>query len=199
LASFFSNNGITLEKLKENPDGFDLGPLEPKGRDVLQTKDGKLQLAPDILSEDLARLEQAFAESEESDDTMKYKLIGRRQLRSNNSWLHNSERMVRGKKRCTLLLHPDDAAEIGVEDGDEVEVRSAQGALVISTEVSDEIMPGVVSIPHGWGHDKDDTQVETAKANPGVSINDIVDAQLMDELTGVAALNGIPVEISGLS
>jgi anaerobic selenocysteine-containing dehydrogenase len=158
-----------------------------------------LQLAPDILVDDLSRLADAFAESVDTEPDKPYKLIGRRQLRSNNSWLHNSERMVRGKKRCTLLLHPDDAAQLGVKDGEDVEVRSAQGKLVISTEVSDEIMPGVVSIPHGWGHDKEDTHVQTAKANPGVSINDIVDAKLMDRLTGVASLNGIPVDISTVS
>lgn len=123
-------------------------------------------------------------------------LIGRRQLRSNNSWMHNSERLVRGKARCTLLVHPDDARQYGITSGQMVRVISRVGEIIAPAEVSDEVMPGVVSLPHGWGHDRPGVQLDVARRYPGVSINDITDEQLVDEVSGNAALSGVPVRLA---
>jgi anaerobic selenocysteine-containing dehydrogenase len=125
-------------------------------------------------------------------------LIGRRHVRSNNSWLHNSQRLVKGKPRCTLLIHPDDARPRGIESGALVSVRSRVGELQVAAEVSDAMMPGVVSLPHGWGHDRQGIRLGVAQAHAGVSINDLVDDQRIDVLTGNAVLNGTPVEVRAI-
>jgi anaerobic selenocysteine-containing dehydrogenase len=122
-------------------------------------------------------------------------LIGRRQLRSNNSWLHNSERMVKGKQRCTILMHPDDAADRDLMSGQNVLVRSRSGEIVLPVEVSEEMMRGVVSIPHGWGHDRPGNRLEVAQQHAGASINDLTDHQAIDALCGTAAFNGTPVTV----
>jgi anaerobic selenocysteine-containing dehydrogenase len=122
-------------------------------------------------------------------------LIGRRQLRSNNSWMHNCHRLVRGKQRCTLLMHPEDAVRLGLEDGRIVAIRSRVGRIEAPLELSDEIMPGVVSLPHGWGHDRQGTRLSVAGQHPGASANDITDEQQVDPLIGTAVLNGVPVLI----
>jgi anaerobic selenocysteine-containing dehydrogenase len=123
-------------------------------------------------------------------------LVGRRHLRSNNSWLHNSQRLVKGPARCTLLVHPDDAAKHGVREGDRARVTSARGSLEATVAVSDEMMPGVVSLPHGWGHDRPGTQMGVAHAHAGVSINDITDEHRLDRLTGNAAFSAVPVTLA---
>ena len=120
-------------------------------------------------------------------------LIGRRQLRSNNSWMHNSERLMRGKERCTLLMHPDDATARGIADGLCVRVRSRVGSVDVLAELSTEMMPGVVSLPHGWGHARAGVRLRTATAHPGASINDLTDDQRLDELSGTAAFSGVEV------
>lgn len=127
-------------------------------------------------------------------------LIGRRHVRSNNSWLHNSHRLVKGKPRCVALIHPSDAERLGLA-GDQavVRVRSRVGELEVSASISDEVMPGVISIPHGWGHDKDDTSWKTAQAHAGVNLNSLTDEQALDHLSGNAALNGIPVEVRAVA
>ena len=125
-------------------------------------------------------------------------LVGRRHLRSNNSWLHNSQRLVKGPARCTLLVHPDDARRHGVRDGERVRVTSARGSLEATAAVTDEMMPGVVSLPHGWGHDRSGTRMGVASAHAGVSINDITDEHRVDRLTGNAAFSAVPVAIEAV-
>jgi anaerobic selenocysteine-containing dehydrogenase len=116
-------------------------------------------------------------------------------VRSNNSWLHNSQRLVKGKPRCNLLIHPDDASRRGVRDGAIVRLRSRVGEVQVTAEVTADIMPGVVSLPHGWGHDRDGIRLSVASRHAGVSLNDLVDDQRIDALTGTAVLNGTPVEV----
>jgi anaerobic selenocysteine-containing dehydrogenase len=122
-------------------------------------------------------------------------LIGRRQLRSNNSWLHNSKRLMGGKNRCTLLMHPDDASQRNMDDGDTVVVQSRVGSLEIPLEKTEAMMPGVVSIPHGFGHGKKGSNLDVANKNAGVSINDLTDEEHFDSLTGNAGFSGVPVEV----
>lgn len=186
--------GLTLRRLKDAPHGIDLGPLRPALPDRLPGAK-RIQLAPRVLVEDLGRLGAAFPESapDAGDDEML--LIGRRHLRSNNSWMHNSERLVRGRDRCTLMVHPDDAARLGVADGAEVEVRSRVGAVRAKAEVTDEVMAGVVSLPHGWGHGRPGVRLRVAAEHPGVSVNDLTDHEAVDEACGNAALNGVPVTV----
>jgi anaerobic selenocysteine-containing dehydrogenase len=140
---------VTLADLEAAPHGIDFGPLEPRMPEILRTPSGKIELAPEALVADVPRLRAALAEPVDGPMT----LIGRRELRSNNSWMHNVPTLVRGKERCTALVHPDDAARLGLVDGEEAVVRSRAGEIVVPVEVTDDVMPGVVSIPHGWGHD----------------------------------------------
>jgi len=125
-------------------------------------------------------------------------LIGRRQLRSNNSWMHNFPRLMKGRDRCTVLIHPDDAKTLGVSSGQRVAITSASGGIEAPVEISEEIMPGVVSLPHGWGHHRDGVRLATAILNPGVSLNDVIDDGLVDPVIGTAILSGIPVTIKGV-
>jgi anaerobic selenocysteine-containing dehydrogenase len=125
-------------------------------------------------------------------------LIGRRQLRSNNSWMHNSHRLVKGPDRCTVIMHPEDAARLGLAAAQRVRVSSRVGSIELGLAVSDEVMPGVVSIPHGWGHDRPGVALQTAAQHPGASVNDLTDETLLDELCGNAALNGVPVRVEAL-
>ena len=125
-------------------------------------------------------------------------LIGRRHLRSNNSWLHNSRRLVKGPRRCTLLVHPEDAHRLGLRDGGQASVTSKRGRIVTIVEVSNEMMPGVVSLPHGWGHDRANTRTTVASAHAGVSVNDLTDEERLDRLSGNAALNGVPVKVAAI-
>jgi anaerobic selenocysteine-containing dehydrogenase len=122
-------------------------------------------------------------------------LIGRRQIRSNNSWMHNYQRLVGGKERCTLLMHPDDAFNLGLDDAERVVVVSRTGRIEAKLELSDEMMRGVVSLPHGWGHHRAGTRIATAEEHPGASLNDVTDDQLVDPLCGNAVLSGLPVRI----
>jgi anaerobic selenocysteine-containing dehydrogenase len=123
-------------------------------------------------------------------------LVGRRDLRSNNSWMHNLQVLVKGKPRCTVHVHPDDAARYGVSDGDDVMVTSATGAIVVPAEVTDAVMPGVVSIPHGWGHDVEGTQMATAAQHAGANSNILARSDRFDPLSGNAALNGTPIALA---
>jgi anaerobic selenocysteine-containing dehydrogenase len=123
-------------------------------------------------------------------------LIGRRDLRSNNSWMHNVEVLVKGRDRCTLLVHPDDAAQLGLRDGAQAKVAAPGGSLLAPVEVSDTMMRGVVSLPHGWGHDVDGTQLRVAAGRPGVNSNLLADTEHFDPLSGNAVLNGIPVDVA---
>src|SRR5690606_29368753 len=181
--------GLSLRKLRKRPHGVDLGPLERRFPERLATKGKKIHLAPREYLDDLPRLRRRM----EAWEPGELVLIGRRQLRSNNSWMHNSQRLVKGKPRCTLLVHPSDAQRLGLADGEEALLSSAVG------EVSDEVMPGVVSLPHGWGHGRRGVRLSVATKNPGVSINDVTDDSCVDELTGTAALSGQRVTVRALA
>ena len=183
--------GLSLDKLLEHPHGIDYGALKPRLPDVLRTPDGMIALAPEILLEDVARLQEGLDGRREHP----FVLIGRRDLRSNNSWMHNVSVLVKGKPRCTAHLHPEDAARLGVADGQDVVVRSRVGEVRIPAEVTDAIRPGVVSIPHGWGHDLEGVQLDVARANAGVNSNLLADETLFEPISGTAVLNGIPVEV----
>jgi anaerobic selenocysteine-containing dehydrogenase len=186
--------GLTLDVLEQNPHGIDLGPLLPRVPDVLRTASGKIELAPEPIVADIDRLRGALARERNGELV----LIGRRQLRSNNSWMHNLPALVKGKERCTLHIHPDDAERLGLHDGGQVVVRSAAGSLEAPVELTEDIMPGVVSIPHGWGHDADGVRMSVASAHAGVNSNLLADESLVEPLSGNAVLNGIPVELDGL-
>jgi anaerobic selenocysteine-containing dehydrogenase len=186
--------GLTLDALERSPHGVDLGPLESRLPDMLRTASGKVELAPEEIVGDMDRLRAAAARERNGG----FVLIGRRQLRSNNSWMHNLPALVKGKERCTLYVHPDDAVRLGLADGELASVTSATGAIEVPVEVTDEIMRGVVSIPHGWGHDADGVRMDVASAHAGVNSNFLADESMVEPLSGNAVLNGIPVEVSGL-
>ncbi|SFP88565.1 Anaerobic selenocysteine-containing dehydrogenase [Amycolatopsis arida] len=185
--------GLSLGRLKREPHGVDLGPLERRLPGRLATRDRTVDLAPRVYLDDLPRLRRLLDRAPRRDELV---LIGRRQLRSNNSWLHNSERLVKGKPRCTLLVHPDDARRHGVADGQPATLSSATGSIRVPVEVTDAIMPGVVSLPHGWGHHRRGTRLRVAAEHAGVSVNDVTDEGFVDELTGTAALSGLRVRLA---
>lgn len=155
----------------------------------------RIQLAPPLLIEDLGRVERELLGAPRSIDAEDLWLIGRRHLRSNNSWMHNSARLVKGPERCTLLMHPEDARARGLAGGQTVRVQSRVGSIPIQLELTDDIMPGVVSIPHGWGHARGGVQLRIATARPGVSVNDLTDDRVVDALVGTAVLTGVPVRV----
>ena len=185
--------GVSLAKLAEHPHGIDLGPMVERFPGRLKTASGHFELAPPQLVEDWERVCARLEEPGSSDQLL---LIGRRHVRSNNSWMHNVATLVKGRSRCTLLMHPDDASRLGLEDGGDSEVRSRVGKLRVAVETSDSMMPGVVSLPHGWGHDVDGIRMDVAAAHPGVPSNVLTDDALIDVASGNAVLNGIPVEVS---
>jgi anaerobic selenocysteine-containing dehydrogenase len=184
---------LSLAAVEGAPHGVDLGPLEPRLPDALYTADRRIQLAPREYLDDLARLRDRAIEP-----SPELQLIGRRQLRSNNSWLHNSQRLVKGKPRCTLLVHPADASRLGLRDGGQARVQSRVGQAVVPVEVSDDIMPGVVSLPHGWGHDRPGIGLAVAAAHAGASINDLTDEQRVDRLSGTSSFSGVPVAVEAV-
>ena len=182
--------GITLDKLKDRPHGVDFGPMVPRLDEVLATASGRVILAPPFITDDLPRLAERLERP--ADDLV---LTSRRHLRSNNSWMHNVSVLVKGKDRCTLLVHPDDAHRYGIEDGKLVTVTSEAGSIDVPAEVTDEMKPGVVSMPHGWGHDKVGTRLSIAREHAGVNSNVLAPGTFVDVVSGNAAVNGIPVSI----
>ncbi len=184
--------GLTLDRLRRQRHGVDLGPLEPSLPRRLGTKTRRIDLVPTPLVEDLERLRRALA----APATGGLALIGRRELRSNNSWMHNSERLVKGRERCTLLMHPQDAGARGLRDGQRVRVATRVGAVEVRLELRDDMRPGVVSLPHGWGHQRPGVRLSVASSRPGVSLNDLTDEALVDPLCGTARLNDVPVEVT---
>ncbi|MFN3586252.1 MAG: molybdopterin oxidoreductase family protein [Moraxellaceae bacterium] len=184
--------GLTLDVLRRHPHGVDLGALKPLLAERIATADGAVALAPALYVEGMQRLLEQLSHVP-ADNA--FRLIGRRHMRSNNSWLHNSHRLIKGPNRCTLLMHPADAARLGIADGMVVSVRSRVGEIRLPAELSDNLMPGVVSVPHGFGHDRAGVRLGTAQKAPGVSLNDITDETLVDALAGTAILNGIPVTV----
>jgi anaerobic selenocysteine-containing dehydrogenase len=196
------SKGLTLRKLKKAVHGIDLGPMMTCLPKRLRTADKCIELAPEALVNDVKRVKAKFLDNAPPDLNGNLLLIGRRHLRSNNSWLHNTRRLLRDDEtqpRCTILMHPLDAARRNLSSGQNVRVESRVGSIVIPIEVSDEMMPGVVSIPHGWGHDRPGNKLAVAQQHPGQSINDLTDNQAIDALCGTAAFNGTVVTVSAIS
>ncbi|MGI8754266.1 MAG: molybdopterin-dependent oxidoreductase [Acidimicrobiales bacterium] len=182
---------LTLDVLCDHPHGVDLGPLEPRLPEVLRTPSGMVELDAEPLLADVARL--AAVLDRPIPDAV---LVGRRDLRSNNSWMHNVEVLVKGKPRCTLHVHPDDAARWGLVDGADATLTGRVGSLVAPVEVTTDVRPGVVSLPHGWGHDAPGARMEVARRHAGVNANLVADDELIDPLSGNAVLNAIPVTVT---
>ncbi len=180
---------LSLEELERSPHGLDLGPLQPRLPGLLRTPSGTVELAPQPLLDDLPRLRAALAEPPDG-----LLLVGRRHLRSNNSWGHNVAALVGGSNRCTLQIHPDDATARGLQDGGQATVSSTAGRLEVEVEVTDRIMPGVVSLPHGWGHDLAGVRLGVARSAGGANTN-VLTPPDVDPLSGTAVLNGIRVEV----
>ncbi len=187
----------TMRALHSHPEGVDLGPLRPTMPDRLQTGDKRIHLAPDLLMADLARLRQTMTERHDEDpgDRGRLVLIGRRHQRDNNSWMHNNERLTRGKPRHQLLMNPEDLLAHGLTDGALVRVTSRVGEVTTEVCGTDDLMRGVVSLPHGYGHGAEGMRLSRASSVPGVSINDLTDPKLLD-VSGNAVLNGVPVTVT---
>ncbi|MFI1439985.1 molybdopterin oxidoreductase family protein [Streptomyces fructofermentans] len=184
-------DGLTLAGLLDRPHGIDLGPLRPRLPQPLKTRSGLVELLPPPLADDLPRLRDALRRRPDG-----LVLVGRRHLRSNNSWMHNIPALTGGTNRCTLHIHPDDAGRLGVVDGAPVRVKGAGGEVVAPAEVTDTVRRGVVSLPHGWGHDRPGTRLGHAAVEPGVNVNQLLDGSLLDPLSGTAVLNGVPIEVA---
>jgi anaerobic selenocysteine-containing dehydrogenase len=183
-------DGLTLQRLLDNPHGIDLGPLQRRVPEIVKTRSGKIELCPEPIAADVERLRAAL-----DAPPPEFVLVGRRDLRSNNSWMHNVEVLVKGKLRCTLHMHSDDAARLGLVSGAEARVASRVGEVVVDVEVTDDVAPGVVSLPHGWGHDQPGTRMRVAARRPGVNSNVLTDDSVVDPLSGNALLNAIPVTV----
>jgi anaerobic selenocysteine-containing dehydrogenase len=182
---------LTLDDLLGAPHGIDLGPLKPRVPTLLKTRSGRVELLPAPLAADLPRLRAALDAAPDG-----LVLVGRRHLRSNNSWLHNAPSLNGGSNRCTLQIHPDDADRLGLADGKPARVRAEGGELEVEVEITDAVRIGVVSLPHGWGHDRPGTRLTVAAARPGVNVNQLLDGSRLDPLSGTAVLNGFPVDVS---
>lgn len=186
-------DGLSIAALLAAPHGIDLGPLSVRLPEALRTPSGKVELAPPLLTGDVARLHDVLETGHQEGAMV---LIGRRDLRSNNSWMHNLPSLVSGPARCTAWVHPRDADRLGVLDGELVAVRARTGSVEVTAEVTENVMPGVVSIPHGWGHDTPGVQLRVAGEHAGVNSNVLCDEQIVEPLSGTAVLNGIPVTLA---
>ncbi|HET7762290.1 MAG TPA: molybdopterin-dependent oxidoreductase [Phycicoccus sp.] len=190
--------GLSLRKVAAAPGGLDLGPLRPRLPGRLRTADKRIDLATPVALGDLPRLLAALESAPPVGDGPLL-LIGRRHQRDDNSWLHNTDRLTRGRPRHALLAHPDDLAVRGVRDGDVVRVRSAVGAVDVEVSATEDVMRGVVSLPHGYGHRRDGVRLREATRLPGVSVNDLTDPSVVEVVSGNAVLNGVPVTLEPLS
>ncbi|MGA4959678.1 molybdopterin oxidoreductase family protein [Streptomyces lavendulocolor] len=186
--------GLSLDRLRAHRHGIDLGPLEPRVPQVLKTRSGRVELLPEPVAADLPRLREALSAPGDS-----LVLVGRRHLRSNNSWMHNVPTLNSGTNTCTLQVHPEDADRLGLTDGGTARVKAEGGELRVPVEVTDAVRPGVVSIPHGWGHDRPGTRMAVAAGRPGVNVNQLLDGSRLDPLSGTAVLNGFPVRVAPAS
>ena len=186
-------DGLTLEKLRAAPHGIDLGPLRPRLGQVLKTRSGCVELLPAPIAADLPRLRRALGERRKAGALV---LVGRRHLRSNNSWMHNLPALNGGSNRCTLQIHPDDARRLGLTAGALARISGDGGAVRAPVEITDAVRSGVVSLPHGWGHDRPGTRLTVAAGRPGVNVNQLLDGTRLDPLSGTAVLNGFPVEVA---
>ncbi|MGZ6678287.1 MAG: molybdopterin dinucleotide binding domain-containing protein, partial [Nocardioides sp.] len=187
--------GLSVRRLVASRHGVDLGPLEPRFPERLMTRDKRVDAAPAMVLEDLTRLASYDQGPALRDGELR--LVGRRHQRDNNSWMHNTQRLTRGRARHHLLMHPDDLAARGIADGATVQVASRVGKVEVEVAASEDMMPGVVSLPHGYGHALPGVAMTRAEGLPGVSINDLTDPERLD-VTGNAALNGVPVTVSAL-
>jgi anaerobic selenocysteine-containing dehydrogenase len=188
--------GLTLDTLKATPHAIDLGPLEPRFPEILRSPGKRIQLADPLITTDVERLRARLGAQAEEGGLL---LIGRRQARNMNSWLHNLDVFAKGPARCTLILHPEDAAARGLVAGAEARIRSRVGELIVPIEISDEVMRGVVSLPHGFGHAQAGTRTSVASAKqPGVNANVLTDPLPLDAPSGTSVANGIPVEVSSV-
>jgi anaerobic selenocysteine-containing dehydrogenase len=185
-------DGLTLAAVIGAPHGIDLGPLSPRLPEVLRTPTGRIEVAPDILLQALAGLRPLL---DEPPVVPEFVLVGRRQLRSNNSWMHNVPTLAGGSNQCTVLMHPDDAARIGVVDGAPLRVTTSTGSVVAPAAVTDDVRRGVICMPHGWGHVNDGTWGQTARASAGANVNLIVSSDSIDPLAGTSSLAGMAVEV----
>jgi anaerobic selenocysteine-containing dehydrogenase len=196
-----SARGLTLAKLRAQPEGIDLGPLKPSLVASLTARKKRIGLLPTGIRNELPQLVSAFTATGGTPASVSdtgaptLKLIGRRDVRSNNSWMHNSERLVSGKPRCTLWMHPDDAAGRALQDGQTITVASRTGRIQVPVHITPDIRAGVVSLPHGWGHGRAGVQMAVAQAHPGASINDLTDDRLTDRISANAAFSAVPVWI----
>jgi anaerobic selenocysteine-containing dehydrogenase len=183
--------GLTLARLLDAPHGIDLGALKPRIPEILRTASGTVELAPGPLVADVPRLLRSLGRGVDG-----FVLIGRRHLRSNNSWMHNVPALTGGTNRCTLQIHPADASRLGLADAAVARVKGDGGELQVPVEITDSVRPGVVSLPHGWGHGQPGTRLGVASRAPGVNVNQLLDGTLLDPLSGTAVLNGFPVQIA---
>jgi len=184
-------DGLTLQSFVDNPHGIDRGPMVPRLRELISTPSGLIELAPAHITADVPRL---LARLERENAGLV--LVSRRHVRCNNSWMHNLEKLVAGRPRCTLLIHPDDAHTAGVSDGALARVTSTHASIDVAVEVSDEMMRGVVSLPHGWGHDKPGARLRVAREHAGVNNNLLALPDFFDPISNNAAVNGIPVKVT---
>lgn len=183
--------GLTLQRLLDTPEGIDLGALEPRLPEALRTPSGRIALAPPSLIADLAHLEAALSEP-----APPIVIVGRREARTNNSWMHNLPVLAKGRERCTLQVHPDDAARLGLAEGGRARIEHAGRSVDAPVEISAALMPGVVSLPHGWGHDRPGARLRVAAVQPGANLNAVLDESLRDPLSGTAVLSGVAVTVS---
>jgi anaerobic selenocysteine-containing dehydrogenase len=183
-------DGLTLSVLEDSPHGVDLGPLQARIPEVLRTRSGRIELAPEPIVADVPRLAESLSRGNGH-----MVLVGRRQLRSNNSWMHNLAPLVKGKDRCTAHVNPEDAERLGLTDGAMATLSSRTGRIVAPVEVTDTVMPGVVSVPHGWGHDQPGMRMAVAETHAGVNSNVLADESVVEAVSGNAVLNGIPIEV----
>jgi anaerobic selenocysteine-containing dehydrogenase len=184
-------DGLSLARLKAHPHGVDLGPLQPRIPELLRTRSGRVELCPEPIT---SRLDALAAEP--VPDASSFVVVGRRHLRTNNSWMHNVPSLVKGRELCTLVVNRADAQRLGLVDGGKAQVTSRVGKVELTVEVTDDIAPGVVSIPHGWGHDRPGAELSVASRHAGVNANVLTDDLHVDPLSGTAVLNGVPVDIA---
>ena len=192
----YKEEKLSVKKLQENPNGIDLGALEPLLTKRIFTSDKKINLSPKIFIDDLKRLNKELLSSKDEEKTnYPFALIGRRHLRSNNSWMHNSKLLMKGKNRCTVLMNSKDAISLSISDNQKIKLISNVGSIELPVEISDEIKEGVLSIPHGFGHNRKGTKIKLAEKNPGESINDLTDDFKIDKLTGNVNFSGTRVRV----
>jgi anaerobic selenocysteine-containing dehydrogenase len=184
---------VTMEKLKAAPHGLDLGPLAPSLLQRLETTDGMIACAPEAFVADLARVESELL-GKAPDGGLR--LVGRRHLRSNNSWMHNAHRLTKGPRRDHLWIHPDDAAARNIGEGDRVTLASRVGEVSVMAMLTDRVMQGAVCLPHGFGQGRDGVKLALAAKLAGASYNDVADDAAIDVPSGNAALNAQPVTVN---